>query len=145
MASGDDRIFRFEGFTLDLRRGTLLGPDGEIELRPKALEVLCYLVGNPARLIRKDEVIAAVWPNVMVTDASLTQCVSEIRVALGDSQQRIIRTAARRGYLFEAAVVRSDAPELPPVTATAGERPAAGELGADPLAAMAAPKPAGEA
>jgi DNA-binding response OmpR family regulator len=44
------RGFKFEGFTLDLRRGSLRGAGGEIELRPKSFEVLRYLVENPGRL-----------------------------------------------------------------------------------------------
>jgi TolB-like protein len=43
-----ERVFKFEGFTLDLRRGCLRGPDGEIELRPKSFDVLRYLVENAA-------------------------------------------------------------------------------------------------
>ncbi|CAL78325.1 conserved hypothetical protein; putative ATPase [Bradyrhizobium sp. ORS 278] len=48
--------------------------------------------------------IAAVWPTANVSDASLAQCVSEVRLALGDEQQRLIRTVVGRGYRFDAAV-----------------------------------------
>ncbi len=44
--------------------------------------------------------MSAVWPNVIVTDESLAQCVSDVRFALGDRGRRIIRTVPRRGYLF---------------------------------------------
>jgi DNA-binding winged helix-turn-helix (wHTH) protein/tetratricopeptide (TPR) repeat protein len=107
MPSVDDRTFWFEGFALDLDRGCLLGEDGEIELRPKSFEVLCYLIEHAGRLVRKDKIMKAVWPNVVVSDASLAQCVSEVRLALRDNQQQIIRTVARRGYLFAAPVSRS--------------------------------------
>jgi DNA-binding winged helix-turn-helix (wHTH) protein len=109
MQSADDKTFWFEGFALDLNRGSLFGQAGEIELRPKSFEVLCCLVEHAGRLVRKDEIMKAVWPNVVVSDASLAQCVSEVRLALSDSQQRIIRTVARRGYLFDAPVLRSAA------------------------------------
>ncbi len=95
-----ERAYKFEGFTLDLRRGCLRGADGEIELRPKSFEVLRYLVENAGRLVPKDEIMSAVWPNVIVTDESLAQCVSDVRFALGDRGRRIIRTVPRRGYLF---------------------------------------------
>jgi DNA-binding winged helix-turn-helix (wHTH) protein/tetratricopeptide (TPR) repeat protein len=107
MQSAGDRTFWFEGFALDLDRGCLIGQDGEIELRPKSFEVLCCLIGQAGRLVRKDEIMKAVWPNVVVSDASLAQCVSEVRLALRDSEQQIIRTVARRGYLFAAPVSRA--------------------------------------
>lgn len=102
--------FQFEGFTLDLARLSLRGPSGEIALRPKAFEVLRYLVENAGRVVSKDEVMKAVWPGITVTDESLTHCVSEVRQALGDKTQRIVKTAPRRGYLFEAPVMAADDP-----------------------------------
>jgi TolB-like protein/DNA-binding winged helix-turn-helix (wHTH) protein len=115
-----ERAFQFEGFTLDLRRGCLRGADGEIELRPKSFEVLRYLVENAGRLVPRDELINAVWPNVVVTEESLTRCVSDIRLVLGDRRQRIIRTVQRRGYLF--AVPRREVE----ADATSADRVAAG-------------------
>jgi adenylate cyclase len=98
------RVFRFEGFTLDLTRGRLSAGDRELSLRPKSFEVLRYLVENADRLISKDDLMQAVWPNVIVTDDSLKQCVSEVRFALGDSEQRMIKTVPRRGYVFVAPI-----------------------------------------
>jgi DNA-binding winged helix-turn-helix (wHTH) protein len=100
-----ERAFKFEGFTLDLRRGA----DGEIELRPKSFEVLRYLVENAGRLVPKDELIKAVWLNVIVADESLARCVSDIPLALGDRRQRIIRTVPRRGYLLAVPVSEAEA------------------------------------
>jgi DNA-binding winged helix-turn-helix (wHTH) protein len=96
--------FYFEGYTLDLRRGCLRHEDREIELRPKSFTVLRYLLENAGRLVSKDELIRAVWPNVVVTDESLTRCVSDVRVALEDHEQRIIKTVPRRGYLLAAPI-----------------------------------------
>jgi len=118
-------IFRFERYTLDLRRGCLHAGDREIELRPKSFEMLCYLVENAGRLISKDELIKAVWPNVTVADESLTRCVSDVRLALGDADQRIIKTLLRRGYLF-AAPVSAGVPESSVTPASRPARPAAG-------------------
>jgi TolB-like protein/class 3 adenylate cyclase len=97
-------LYLFEGFALDLTRGSLRGADGEIELRPKNFELLRYLVQNAGRLISKDELINAVWPKVIVGDDSLAQCVSDLRQALNDPERRIIKTVPRRGYLFAATV-----------------------------------------
>src|SRR4051812_17912423 len=96
--------FSFEDYTLDLTRGSLRNAGGEIELRPKSFELLRYLIANAGRLISKDELVKAVWPNVIVGDDSLAQCVSDLRHALNGSERRIIKTVPRRGYLFTAAV-----------------------------------------
>lgn len=95
---------RFDRFTLDLARGCLREGAREIVLRPKAYEVLRYLAERADRLVSKDEIIAAVWPKIFVTDDSLVHCVTELRQVLGDREQKIIRTVPRRGYRFVARV-----------------------------------------
>jgi class 3 adenylate cyclase len=105
--------FNFEGYTLDLNRGCLLSRTGEIELRPKSFELLRYLIENAGRLISKDELVNAIWPNVIVNDDSLAQCVSDLRNALGDSDRRIIKTVTRRGYVFTAEVSSEKVRERP--------------------------------
>src|SRR5438045_3250659 len=97
-------IRSFDGFTLDLRRGCLLRGAQEIKLRPKPFEALKYLVENPGRLISKAELIEKIWPDAAVTDDSLVQCLIEVRRALGDDAQQIIKTVPRRGYIFEKPV-----------------------------------------
>jgi DNA-binding winged helix-turn-helix (wHTH) protein len=97
------------GFTLDLRRGCLRGASGEIELRPESFEVLRYLVENAGRLVPKDELMKAVWSNLVVTDESLTRCVSDVRLALGDRSQQIIRIVPCRGYLLAVPTRESEA------------------------------------
>jgi TolB-like protein/DNA-binding winged helix-turn-helix (wHTH) protein/Tfp pilus assembly protein PilF len=95
---------RFDGFTLDLTRGCLLRGTDEIKLRPKPYEALKYLVENAGRLISKAELIQNIWPDTAVTDDSLVQCLMEVRRALGDDTQQIIKTVPRRGYIFEKQV-----------------------------------------
>ena len=95
---------RFDGFTLDLTRGCLLRGTEEIKLRPKPYEALKYLVENPGRLISKAELIGKIWPDTAVTDDSLVQCLKEVRRALGDDAQQIIKTVPRRGYIFDKEV-----------------------------------------
>lgn len=98
------QIYSFDEFTLDLTRGCLLHQTEEIKLRPKSFEVLKFLVENGGRLITKDEIIQFVWQGMAVTDDSLVQCLKDIRRALGDDGQQIIKTIPRRGYIFEKAV-----------------------------------------
>src|SRR5690242_6491723 len=95
---------RFDRYVLDLDRGCLMLEGNEIVLRPKTFSVLRYLVENSGRLVSKDELFAAVWPKVAVTDDTLVQSISELRRVIGDDSAHLIRTIPRRGYRFEAAV-----------------------------------------
>jgi TolB-like protein len=103
------KTFSFEGFKLDLEHGSLCNEQGEIELRPKSFQVLRYLVGNAGRLVAKEELLQAMWPNVTVSEESLSRCISDVRSALQDAESRIIKTVPRRGYRFTAPVTASDA------------------------------------
>ena len=61
--NGQGQIYRFEGFVLEQARGTLRGPDGaDLPLRPKALALLVHLLGNPGRLLRRDDLLDQLWP-----------------------------------------------------------------------------------
>jgi adenylate cyclase len=96
----------FSTLTLDLERLCLLGPAGQIRLRPKSFEVLRHLAEHAGQTVTKDELIAAIWPDVTVSEESLTRCISDIRLAVGDHAQRIIKTLPKRGYLLEGPVSR---------------------------------------
>src|SRR5437879_8556186 len=111
------QTFCFDGFTLDLTRGCLLRGSQEIKLRPKPFDALKYLVENPGRLISKTELIEVIWPDTAVTDDSLVQCLMEVRRALGDDAQQMIKTVPRRGYIFDRPVSDS-ALTLPLTTVT---------------------------
>ncbi len=80
--------YQFGEFTLDVARGCVLKAGEEIKLRPKVYEALKYLVEHPGRLIGKQELIQAVWPDAFVTDDSLVQCTVELRRALDDRARR---------------------------------------------------------
>ena len=120
--------YQFGEFTLDAGRGCVFKGKEEIKLRPKVYEALKYFLENPGRLIGKQELMQAVWPDAFVTDDSLVQCTLELRRALGDRSQKLLKTVPRRGYLFSADVIQtaviptpvpkssfdlSDRPELP--------------------------------
>ena len=95
---------RFDRYVLDLDRGCLLLDESEIALRPKTFAVLHFLAQNCGRLVSKDELFAAVWPDLAVTDDTLVQSIGELRRALASDGSRLIRTVPRRGYRFEARV-----------------------------------------
>src|ERR1700674_1556471 len=97
----------FDAFTLDVSRGCLRRGADDVRLRPKSYDVLRYLVENPGRLVSKEELIRAVWRDAFVTDNSLVQCLIEIRRALRDGGQVIIRTVPRRGYIFDTSVIEA--------------------------------------
>ncbi len=81
----------FDRFILDLDRGSLLLDGSEIALRPKTFAVPRYLSENSARLVSKDALLAAVWPNLAVTDDKVVQSIGELRRALRDDGPRLIR------------------------------------------------------
>src|SRR5262245_7733136 len=115
------RILHFDRFALDLTRGCLRAGDQDINLRPKTFKVLRYLAENAGRLVPKQELYEIAWPNIVVSDDSLVQCVRELRQALGDDKYCLIKTVSRRGYLLDVAVSSSDIPAAPvsPAAATA--------------------------
>src|SRR3954462_3209842 len=95
---------RFNRYVLDLDRGSLLLDGKEIALRPKTFAVLLHLVENPNHLVSKEELFAAVWPKIAVTDDALVQSIGELRRAFGDDGPRLIRNVPRRGYRLESDV-----------------------------------------
>jgi DNA-binding winged helix-turn-helix (wHTH) protein/tetratricopeptide (TPR) repeat protein len=111
-------VLRFAGFELDQQRAELRGPDGgAIRLRPKPFVMLHILAANPGRVVGKQELMEAVWPNVHVGEDSLFQCIREIRAALGDDERRLIKVVSGRGYLFEAEVSNGSASQDEPAPA----------------------------
>jgi TolB-like protein/DNA-binding winged helix-turn-helix (wHTH) protein len=99
---------RFDRYILDLARGSLLMEEDEITLRPKTFAVLRFLVENAGRLVSKEELFAAVWPHLAVTDDTLVQSIAELRRVFGVEGSRLIRTVPRRGYRFDALVVPAE-------------------------------------
>ena len=106
------RVLRFDRFPLDLTRGCLRAGEQDIDLRPKAFEVLRHLTENAGRLVSKEELFEAAWPRVTVADDSLVQCIRELREKLGDGEHRLIKTVPRRGYLLDATPTLAGAQSL---------------------------------
>ena len=108
--------YRFAGFVLDISRGSLLTAAGEeLSLRRQSFELLRLLVENAGRLLDRDTINRVIWSDVAVTDDSITQCVRDIRRAIGDAAQRILKTVPRRGYLLAADVVMASDPAVGPL------------------------------
>jgi len=97
----------FGPFRLDPANACLWCDAEAIILPPKAFAVLHYLVTHPDRLVSKDELLDAVWPETAVSDAVVRIAIGELRRALGDTVQapQFIATVHRRGYRFVAPVV----------------------------------------
>jgi TolB-like protein/Tfp pilus assembly protein PilF len=98
----EPRVFHFGPFRLDGRNAQLWRGEEVLRLTNKALAVLCYLVEHGGQLVTKDELFAAVWPGVVVSDSALVACIGELRRALGDERRtpRFIETVQGRGYRF---------------------------------------------
>jgi TolB-like protein/DNA-binding winged helix-turn-helix (wHTH) protein/tetratricopeptide (TPR) repeat protein len=135
------RAFVFDEYTLDLTRGSLRAGDRIIDLRPKSFGVLAYLVENAGRLVSKNELMEAVWSDVVVSDESLARCVSDVRAALRDSDQRLVKTVPRRGYLLDVVVSPLNGTSESPALATgqALEAPTAMGIGSPGALRQAGP------
>ena len=99
-------LIEFDDFTLDAANAVLRRKQVDIHLTPKAFEVLSTLLIQPGQLVTKEQLLAAVWPDVIVSDSAISACIRELRQALGDEAKapRYIETVHRRGYRFCAAV-----------------------------------------
>jgi len=103
MSLKEEDIYRFDEFELDRAGRTFSRHGAQIPLYPKAFEVLVYLVANPGRVVTKEEIFKAVWPESFVEEGNLARQVSSLRKALGDSASCIV-TVPGRGYQFVAKV-----------------------------------------
>ncbi len=110
--------YQFRELILDLGAGRLLGPDGEVRLRPQAFRLLQVLAESAPKVLSQEELLDRVWGVEHLSPASVKQAVSEVRHALGDDPTRpaVIGTVPRRGYRFIAPLVQlQEEPQRPPV------------------------------
>jgi len=96
----------FVGYAVDVQNEQLWRGEQLLRLTNKAFAVLRYLVEHPGQLVTKDALFAAIWPESIVSETTLTNCIGELRRALGDNpkQPQFIETVQRRGYRFLSAV-----------------------------------------
>ncbi len=91
----------FGHFSIDFTREVVIRDGQSIALRPQSFRVLQHLVEHRGQVVKKQALFDAVWGDTVVTDDSLTQCLVEIRKALGPEGRKLVRTLSRRGYIFE--------------------------------------------
>ncbi len=94
-------VYRFGSFRVDTREQRLTRGGDSIPITPKVFETLVVFLRHAGRLLTKDELLQAVWPDTSVEEANLTVNVSTLRRLLTESETRpCIETIARRGYRF---------------------------------------------
>ena len=106
MANETRELYEFSDFRLDALRRTLERDGLAVPLTSKALETLLVLVRNRDRVLTKDELMKALWPDSFVEEVNLAQNVSAVRKALGEAagENRYIATVPGRGYRFVGQV-----------------------------------------
>jgi DNA-binding winged helix-turn-helix (wHTH) protein/tetratricopeptide (TPR) repeat protein len=130
--------YRLGDYLLDLDTGELIGPEGPIELRRRTFQLLAVLVARAPALVSRDELLDEVWGRTALSPNALSQTISELRQALGDSarEARYIETRHGRGYrlkvdaqpliqpLAEPVSVENeiDTPRVPPAKPPRPER-----------------------
>ena len=118
-------VYKFDQFEVDDREFRLTDDGMPVQLEPKALRLLVYLIENRNRLVRKQELLDAVWQDAMVTENALTRAIGLLRKALNEDSRvpQFIETVPTAGYRFIAKVtVLSDGEEIAP-RSHAGFRP----------------------
>jgi DNA-binding winged helix-turn-helix (wHTH) protein/pimeloyl-ACP methyl ester carboxylesterase len=122
--------YTFGPFHLDVRERRLSRDDEAIPLRLKVFDTLVVLVENAGRLVTKQHLLDAVWPETTVEENNLNHNVSVLRKALGDraTGQRYIETVPRVGYRFAAPVEVIAATAQPPTVSTSPVTSARQEL-----------------
>jgi DNA-binding winged helix-turn-helix (wHTH) protein/TolB-like protein/Flp pilus assembly protein TadD len=109
-------MYGFEDFRLEPGERRLWRGDTSVALTPKTFDLLLFLVEHEGRLLRKDDLLSAVWPDAAVEENNLTVAVSALRKALGESEaRRFIETVPKTGYRFVARVteLKAETPPLP--------------------------------
>jgi DNA-binding winged helix-turn-helix (wHTH) protein/tetratricopeptide (TPR) repeat protein len=122
MLLNKNELFRFDAYSLDLRKRVLTHQNAPITLTPKAFDVLAFLVLNPGRVVPKEELLEAVWSGSFVEEGNLPKYISQLRHALGEKSNLIV-TVPGRGYQFTSQVFRSDAGTEIAVDDTPEQRP----------------------
>jgi predicted ATPase len=98
--------FRFDAYRLEVNNAQLWCGAQALRLTAKAFHVLRYLVEHAGQLVTKEALFESIWPETVVSEGVLTNCIGELRKVLGDAAQapRFIATVHRRGYRFIAPV-----------------------------------------
>lgn len=102
MGQPDNHCYKFGRFRLKIAERLLLREGETVPLTPKVFDILVTLVENAGDVVTKDDLMKRVWPNTFVEEGNLTQNISLLRKALGESPggAQFIETVPRRGYRF---------------------------------------------
>ncbi|HEY6245466.1 MAG TPA: winged helix-turn-helix domain-containing protein [Pyrinomonadaceae bacterium] len=113
----DSHSYDFGRFRLKTAERVLLREGEPVPLTPKVFDILITLVENRGQIVEKDDLMKKVWPTTFVEEGNLTQNVSLLRKALGESAGGIqfIETVPRRGYRFVAPVIETWDNQILPV------------------------------
>jgi TolB-like protein/DNA-binding winged helix-turn-helix (wHTH) protein/Tfp pilus assembly protein PilF len=125
MSNVTSNLYQFGEFQLDSQNRVLRKGGATVSLTPKAFEVLLLLVQNSGRVVTKDELMKAVWPDSFVEESNLTQTVFMVRKALEETgDRRYILNVQGQGYRFlvpaAATVIRGPETEAPAIPSHAG-------------------------
>ena len=121
MSNRTKHLYRFGPFELDAAKRLLLREGEPVPLTPKVFDTLLVLVENSGQVLEKDELMKKLWPDAVVEENNLNQCISTLRKALQESagEHRYIVTIPGRGYQFVASVTEPPVDEAGP-TAPSG-------------------------
>ena len=99
-------LYLFESCSLDTDRRELRRGTDIVSIEPQVFDLLHFLIQNRARVVSKDDLIAAIWGGRVVSESALSSRMTAVRQAIGDSgeAQRLIRTFARKGVRFVGEV-----------------------------------------
>lgn len=115
--------FAIGDFRVDPARNVMAGPDGEVLIEPKIMDVLCLLAAHRGEVLSRETIIDTVWGRSFGADESLTRAVSRLRKLFGDARTpaQVIETISKRGYRLIAPV--SYETGMPNVSPAARQRP----------------------
>ncbi len=126
MGQQDTRSYEFGRFRLNVAERVLLREGELVSLTPKVFDILLTLVESCGQVVSKDDLMKRVWPNTFVEEGNLTQNISLLRKALGETPGGVqfIETVPRRGYRFVAETNLTAADFSPAVPAEVPAAPA---------------------
>ncbi|MET0755110.1 MAG: winged helix-turn-helix domain-containing protein [Pseudoxanthomonas sp.] len=99
-------LLRFGQWRADRQAGELTGPSGVVRLEPKVMDLLFVLASHAGQVVPREQLMAHLWPGLVMGEDSLARTVSKLRQSLGDDAKapEYIETIAKRGYRLRAQV-----------------------------------------
>jgi DNA-binding winged helix-turn-helix (wHTH) protein len=97
-------IYRIDGYVIDSDRRLILAAGNEVEIQPRAFNLLVHLLENHDRAVSKEELQGSIWPGQFISETVMSSAVMKARKAVGDDahSQSVIKTLHGYGYRFVA-------------------------------------------